>query len=465
MQSTSLKQILPDNFDMIIDALHDGVSIVDETGKVIRINSGMTRITGLPPEVFLQQPALSLYERGYFAEIPIAYQALKERKTKHGIQRINTGKSVMITAVPVLKSRKVHFVVVDAKDISKLEGFKEGLKKIEGQSYRNCDSGNAFIENKIIFRSAKMHSVLDKTMRVAKTDATVLLLGESGVGKDILAEIIHKASARSEQGTFLRINCNTVTEGLLESELFGYERGAFTGARDSGKPGLLEMVKGGTLFLDEIGDLAPQLQGKFLDVLERNQFRRVGGSQMISLDARIVCATNQNLIELIEKGLFRSDLYFRLSVVPIEIPPLRDRQEDIMALVGFYLDRFNDKYKVHKHLCSETLQLLREKDWPGNVRELINLLERLVITTPGNLIKPQDISQECYVHRRELSIEPPCTLRDSLEELEKSILSRAKLEYSSSRQIGKALGLSHVTVQNKLKKYGIGKVVRNVSKW
>lgn len=457
-----LQQLL-DELNCIINTLHDGILVLDNAGKIIKINPGLSRVTGLPPEVFLQQPIMSLYERGYFADIPIAYRALIERKVQNGIQEISTGKSVMVTATPVLDDDgNIRYIVVDARDITELQRLKEELEKTKqlNDLYRTQLiqlTRDRLAESKIIARSKAMLEVLELALRVAPTDATVLLLGESGVGKEVIAEAIHQTSDRAGKGPFLRLNCNSMPRDLVESELFGYEKGAFTGANSQGKPGLLEMAHGGTLFLDEIADLPIDLQGKFLRVLEKQEFRRVGGTKDIRVDVRIVAATHRNLLEMVEKGAFRLDLYYRLSVVPIYIPPLRQRPEDVAALAGFYLKRFNDKYKTNKYLSVEALQALQAYHWPGNVRELVNLLERLVITVPHNLIEVKDLpSHVAGAASKEKPIQengPP--LKRAVEEMEKSLLARALKEYGSSRRIAKALGLSHTAVQKKLRKYGL----------
>lgn len=462
MTKERLAEEVIDELNCIIDTLHDGILVLDSTGRIIRVNPGLSRVTGLPAEIFVGQPIISLYERGYFADIPIAHRALTERKVRNGIQEISTGKSVMVTATPVLDGAgEVRYVVVDARDTTELQRLKEELEKTKhlNDLYRTQLiqlTRDRLAESKIIARTKAMLDVLETALRVAPTDATVLLLGESGVGKEVIAEAIHQASDRAEQGAFLRLNCNAMPRELVESELFGYEKGAFTGANSQGKPGLLELAHGGTLFLDEIADLPLDLQGKFLRVLEKQEFRRVGGTRDIRADVRLIAATNRNLLEMVDKGLFRLDLYYRLSVVPIYIPPLRERPEDVAALAGFYLKRFNEKYKTNKYLSVEALQALQSYCWPGNVRELVNLLERLVIIVPHDLIEVRDLpTHVTTVSREKTSANCPALLKRTMEETEKTILARAVKEYGSSRRIARALGLSHTAVQKKLRKYGL----------
>jgi TyrR family helix-turn-helix protein len=301
-----------------------------------------------------------------------------------------------------------------------------------------------------------MLDLFDKALKVAETDATVLILGESGVGKEVVASVIHQSSLKVKAGPFLKLNCNTIPEELFESELFGYEKGSFTGASQQGKPGLLDLVHGGTLFLDEIGDLPMKVQGKLLHLLEKNEFRRIGGARNIKVDLRIIAATNLDLRKLSEEGQFRKDLYFRLSVVPITVPPLRERPSDIAALLGMYLDKFNNKYNARKNLSLDALKQLQEYSWPGNVRELMNFVERIVITTPHDVIEQGDLPDLENTGAGDSS-DPAVSmsLKDAVAEVEKEFLEKARKKYRSSRKIARALNLSHTAVQNKLRKLGI----------
>ena len=300
---------------------------------------------------------------------------------------------------------------------------------------------------------------METIIRVAQVDSTVLITGESGTGKELLAETIHANSARKE-GPFIKVNCGAIPESLLESELFGYDAGAFTGARKEGKAGYFELANSGTLFLDEIGDLPLNLQVKLLRVIQSREIVRVGGIKPLKVDIRIVAATNRNLVDMVRRKEFREDLYYRLNVVPINVPPLRQRKEEIPSLVVHFLQVFNRKYKQVKRISPEVIDLFMEYDWPGNVRELENLMERLVVITPSDTITVQDLpshfgnlakdwSNKVHV----LDIVP---LREAVESVEKQILEKAYVQFRTTRQMARALKVDASTVVRKAAKYGIG---------
>jgi PAS domain S-box-containing protein/TyrR family helix-turn-helix protein len=450
------------DLDLVLDTIHDGVSVIDQSGIVRRVNISMTRITGLPPEVFVGQHIMSLYENGYFLEVPFAYRALKEAVTQHGIMKQSNGKVIMVSATPIMdQAGRVRYVVSDARDVTEMQYLREELEKTKQISklYRNEFvrlTRESLLDNEIVVRSKEMLDVLDKAIRVGATDVTVMILGESGVGKEVVASVIHKSSPRFKTGPFLKLNCNTIPKELFESELLGYEKGAFTGAHRNGKPGLLDLAHGGTLFLDEIGDLPEEMQGKFLHLLEKQEYRRIGGTQNIKVDIRFITATNRDLRTLADQGSFRKDLYYRLTVVPIEVAPLRARPSDIVALLGTFIAQFNKKYKAQKSLAPDALRILQDYHWPGNVRELRNYVEGMVITTPHNLIVVEDLPKLGNLNiQGELVQKPQKSLREKVAVLERDVLLGAKKEYGSSRKIAKALDLSHTAVQKKLKKFKI----------
>jgi TyrR family helix-turn-helix protein len=310
-------------------------------------------------------------------------------------------------------------------------------------------------EDPIIAKSSKMRQVLATARRVAGTDATVLLRGESGVGKDVVAKLIANYSPRSQRG-FLKLDCNTIPQELVESELFGYVKGAFTGAKSGGSPGILEAIQHGTLFVDEVGDIPLKVQGKFLRLLEEGLFRRIGATCDVAADVRIIAATNRNLEDMIAKGLFRKDLYYRVNVVPITIPPLRERKDDIAPLVQFYLTLFNHRYGGSKSLSEEVMSHFRAYPWPGNVRELIHVVERIVITVVEDLIRLEHVKGLDHKTAANRSHQARrSSLKESVQLLERDMLITAMQEHGSSRSMAKSLGISHTSVLKKLKKYGL----------
>ncbi len=317
------------------------------------------------------------------------------------------------------------------------------------------------MEIEIVGQSAALQRVFELIEKVAPTESTVLILGESGTGKELVARAIHARSRRRE-GPFVPVNCGAIPEELLESELFGYERGAFTGANRS-KPGRFELANGGTIFLDEVAEMSPKLQVKLLRILQERTVERLGGEKPVPVDIRIIAATNRNLEAEVAAGRFREDLYFRLNVIPIEIPPLRERREDIPLLVEHFLKKFCEREEVPlKKLSEKALARLQSYHWPGNVRELENLIERLVILTEGEVIEEEDLPEHI---RGETPLEwkipekfpaEGLDLQATLREIERTLIVKA-LEASGGvkSQAAKLLRLNRTTLIEKMKRLGL----------
>ncbi len=312
--------------------------------------------------------------------------------------------------------------------------------------------GEQFAESSIIARSAEMREILDSIALIAPTDATVLILGESGTGKELVANLIHERSLRASQ-PLVKLNCAALTETLLESELFGHERGAFTGAI-ARKEGRFELADGGSLFLDEIMEMSSVTQAKLLRVLQEQEFERVGGTQTIHVDVRIIAATNKNLGEEVEAGHFREDLYYRLNVVPIQLPPLRERREDIPVLAEHFLKHYAAKnHRAVRQILPEALDLLMRYNWPGNIRELENAIERGVIIAQGELLTPDELP---IALRQNTQSTHDTANTGSLKDMEREHISRTLAQVASNRtQAAKILGITRKTLQNKIKEYGL----------
>lgn len=304
--------------------------------------------------------------------------------------------------------------------------------------------------------------------RVASMDTTVILLGETGVGKEVMARYIFQHSHRAKN-SFIKVNCGAIPENLIESELFGYEGGAFTGANKNGKIGLFELANKGTLFLDEIGELPKDMQVKLLRVLQEQEILRVGGTKPVKIDVRIIAATNRNLEEMVKDGTFREDLYYRLTVFPISIPPLRMRKKDIIPLALSFLEKLNQKYQLKKYFTDLSMQLLHEYDWPGNIRELKNIVERAIIISPSDSIKPEDlhihsaskpiviIKESDFSDNTKNSLPPfpefPINLKNTLEKIEYTYMVQAYKFFGNVRDAAKNLGLTPSTFVRKRKQY------------
>lgn len=304
-----------------------------------------------------------------------------------------------------------------------------------------------------VFNSAEINNLLAKTLKIAKYECNSLITGESGVGKEIFAHVIYKASLRN-QGPYIKINCSSIPENLLESELFGYEKGAFTGANREGKKGYFELANGGTLFLDEIGELPLSLQSKFLRAIQEKEIYRVGGIVPIKVDVRIIAATNRDLASMVKQNLFREDLYYRLNVLKIHIPALNERRSDIIPLVKHFTEKYNKRFSMAKFFENSALLYMMDCPWDGNIRELENLVQRLLITTDKNNITVLDVMDNLDKKVQSNSCDEIC-LEDKIEKTEYIILKEAKIKYKTTRRIAEALGISQSSIVRKLKKYNL----------
>lgn len=298
-----------------------------------------------------------------------------------------------------------------------------------------------------------MKNIQEVVRKIAITEACVLITGESGTGKEVIANHIHNLSTRS-QHAFIQINCGAIPESLMEAELFGYEKGAFTGA-ETKKAGLLELADKGTILLDEIGELPLHLQVKLLRVIQTKEIRRVGGTSSKKLDIRFIAATNRNLEEMVSAGQFREDLFYRINVVPLTIPPLRERKEDILPLARHFLKAFNQKYNRLICFTEETCKTLKQYTWPGNVRQLENIIERMVIMSDGDYIEADMLPKEIYKSSTQISIEMIVPLKKQVEEAERQIITFSLSKSKSIRQAAKQLEIDHTTLLRKMNKLGI----------
>ncbi|WP_019119227.1 sigma-54 interaction domain-containing protein [Brevibacillus massiliensis] len=359
-------------------------------------------------------------------------------------------------------------VVSNVRDITYLKALEEELAKArelnetfsgEIAHFRHVDSSEATI----VYHSETMKEIVRLIYQVAAYPTTVLISGESGVGKEVIASLIHHHSPRAKQ-PFIKINCSAIPENLLESELFGYERGAFSGALKNGKLGLFELADGGTILLDEIGDLPLNLQAKLLRVLQEREVRKIGGTKTIPIDIRIISATNRQLKDLVDKGEFREDLFYRLNVINLHIPPLRDRKEDIPPLFAYYLKKFCKAYGIQKSITPETMEYLQSYHWPGNIREIRNLMENLIVSTVSNEITPAHLPSYMKQTLAARSPNEPVPavphekarrnagLKEVLRQTEQELIREALQRHRSVRQAAAALQIDHSTLLRKMKK-------------
>ena len=392
----------------------------------------------------------------------IALSALKRKKPISMFAYTPQKKRVMLTSSPLWHDGDIRYVLTICRDLTEfstlcdqLEGAIEKNKLIsdELEFYRNMNMAPA---QNIVGESPAIQALLRNVQYVASTDATILITGESGVGKEVMTNEIYRLSKR-KGGPFIRVNCASIPESLLESELFGYEKGAFTGAVKS-KPGMFELANNGTLLLDEVGELPKSLQPKLLRALQEREIMRVGGTVTIPVDVRLIAATNQDLESMVQRGEFRRDLYYRLYLIPLHIPPLRERVEDIPLLIHHFLEKFNAKYGKTKRLTDEAMQVMKLYPWPGNIRELENLLERLVIIgdesriTSGQVTKILGTSDPVLPAGIE---ESGLSLKEMVAKYEKELLQEALIHYGTTYRVAQALNTSQPTVARKAKQYGL----------
>jgi len=446
--------------EAIIESSYDGIYVTDGQAVTIRVNSAYEKISGIRKDEVIGRNMQELVDEGFYDE-SATLKVLETRRSVTLNQKMKTGVEVLVTGNPIFDDDgKIKMVVTNVRDLTDLVelnrqlehsramkgAYKERLQELQ----RSTAGGDT-----LVMASEAMLYVYEMVERVSDTDATVLIYGETGVGKDRVSEEIHNKSKRSDKGIFVKINCGAIPETLLESELFGYESGAFTGAKKEGKAGLFEVADGGTLFLDEVESMPMILQSKLLRVLQNFEITRVGGTKPKKVDVRLICASNQDLKDLIEKKEFRADLYYRLNVVPIYIPPLRERREDIPYLVNMFLNRFNRRHGKKKTLSKEVYDLLREYAWPGNVREVANLIERMVVVTPADNITAYHLPPEFDRRARMSDLCPGETLKDHLDHVERAIIKNALKTHGNARRAAPHLGLDPSTLTRKIKKYDI----------
>lgn len=438
---------------------YDGISIVNNQGITIRVNPAMERLTGVKKEEVIGKDMRQLVKDGVFTD-SVSLQVLETKKATTIIQKSRTGKQTIMTGTPIMdQNGRIKNVVINIRDITELYNLKEQLERTREITTRYHWEINelrlqVIKQNDIVAESKEMHEILDLALRVAKVDSGVLLLGESGVGKEVLAKIIHKSSNRFQSGSYIKINSGSIPANLLESELFGYEEGAFTGARKKGKPGMFQLASGGTLFLDEIGELPLELQVKLLRVIQEQELTPLGGIKPVKVDVRIIAATNKNLKKMMEEGRFREDLYYRLNVVSIEIPPLRKRKEDIPALISHFLNEINHKYSFNKQFTTEALKQLINYSWPGNVRQLANIVERSLITSKEERIGKDELPEEFNEENaRQFDLEDIVPLNEAVEFVEKTLINKALEKYKTTYAVAKVLNVSQATIARKAKKY------------
>lgn len=456
-------QKLHKELEVIFESSYDGLFVSDGSGNCLAVNKSYEEITGTRRENLIGKNTRSLV-KDKIVDTSVTLEVLKQKKQITLVQVIKQQKEVVVTGTPVWdEGGNISQVVVNVRDITELSELKRQLEDTRKKTdyYYQTLQEYQEIEHALqvmVADSLPMRKILGKSIKAAKVEVLILLTGESGVGKSMLARLVHNMSQRKEH-PFVKINCGTIPHNLMESELFGYEKGAFTGASSTGKMGLIEAAHKGTVFLDEIGELPLDMQVKLLEVIEEKQFKPVGATQTTTVDVRIIAATNRNLFEQVQKGLFREDLYYRLNIVPIVIPPLRQRRDDIPALCENFLAKINRKTGGKKRFHHTLIELLRQYEFPGNVRELLNIIERMTVFSEGETLVPDDIPSEI---RKNLTIEPNeiiriSPLKQALANYESKLLEKVVKKSDSLQQAADMLQIHPTTLSRKLTKLNLEK--------
>lgn len=448
----TLKDLLP-----ILDGISDAVFIDDESGRCLWCNSTCEDLYDITASDAIGKSVDDLEKKGVFTP-SVTRRVLDEKREITIIHENKYGKRLLTTGTPILDDTgKISLILTTSRDITRFTEDEKRSKLPSNTMISNMKaiSSNNSPNNDIIANSTSMRNVMMLTKRLASVNSTVLITGESGVGKGMIAKLLHKEGNRCDK-PFVTVNCGAIPEALIESELFGYVAGAFTGSRAEGKQGLFEVAQNGTIFLDEISELPLNLQVKLLRVIQEREITPVGGIKPIPVNVRIVSATNKNLMDLVREGKFREDLYYRLNVVPINVPPLRDRPEDILPLIQTNLAKYNEHLHENKTISSEVLTVLLKYQWPGNIRELQNIIERLIITTNEEMITEENlpifIKQEAETNA---NTNTDLSLSAAMAKAEKDILENALSNYKSTRAMAKVLQVSQPTIVRKLHKYGL----------
>ncbi|MEB9440290.1 sigma 54-interacting transcriptional regulator [Bacillus cereus] len=433
----------------VFEYAFDEIFVTDEQGIVVRVNSTCERHYQLAAEELVGKHVKELQKDGIF--YPSAtLEVIEKKRPIELVQTTKSGEYLHVRTRPVFDDEgNLRRVISYSRDLTELYQLRQKVEEMDNQlkTYKK-ELRETYEHEGLIFKSLAMQKIVDTIKKVSVVDSTVLVLGETGVGKSRLVRHLHEVSHRKNE-SFYEINCAALPTNLIESELFGYSGGSFTGANREGKKGLLESAHKGTLFLDEIGEMPLEIQAKLLQVLQEKTFRPIGGRELKKVDVRIVAATNRDLSMMVKQGTFRKDLYYRLNVIPIAIPPLRERTEDILPLIYHYLQHFNKKYGRDVKLAPSTLQMFVGYPWEGNNREIENVIERIVITV-DDVVTVEDLP----LSMQEVAVEQSGqSLYKMLEEVERNIILKAYKTYGSSYKVAEFLQISQSAATRKIKKF------------
>jgi transcriptional regulator with PAS, ATPase and Fis domain len=445
----------------ILSSIYDEILVVNNKGELIRFSENIIQdFWKVDLKELIGKNILEFEDQGLFTP-SVTRLVLEKGKKVSVVQETKSGRKILAVGNPVFnENHELDRIIIASRDITETTRLKSELqeiRKISEQYKKELDdfkSKDRFLK-KLIYCSPKMEKIINQAKKIADFSSTVLLYGESGVGKEVIAQAIHQLGRRSTK-PFLKLNCGAIPENLLESELFGYAKGAFTGADKNGKEGYFKQADGGILFLDEIGEMPIHLQVKLLRVLQEQEVIPIGSTTPIKVNVQIIAATNKKLEKMVEEGTFREDLFYRLNVIPIHIPPLRERTEDISLLAFHFLQQLNEKYERNYHLTPDAINVLEFYPWPGNVRELQNIVERLVVTADHAAIDAEFVSQFLSIGYENKKMKPVITrvipLQEAIDHVEEQLIVMAMNQYKTTTKAAKALGISQSSVSRKYQK-------------
>lgn len=437
----------------------DQITIADGNGVFTKIYKSCEDFFGAKEEEILGKSGFEMEQAGVF-DVSATAEVVRRKQKVRFIQRTKSNKTLLVIGTPIFDENNNLIKIINISyDITEKKALEKQLRETEStlQWYKNEAFLRSQKTNYILAESKNMVKINELLKSFAYKDILIMLLGKTGVGKNYTAQYIHKISPRNKE-PFITINCGAIPEQLLESELFGYEKGSFTGALTSGKEGLLQVVGNGTLFLDEIAELSLGLQVKLLTVLDEKKFRRIGGREELELKARVIVATNRDLAQCVRDGTFREDLYYRINILPIEIPTLMERKEDIPGLIDTFLKMYNEKYETEKRISASAYEELLLYRYPGNVRELKNIIERLIILSSDSEISAYDVCRVLKHNQKPLKSETKnefkiVPLKEGVANYEKQLLIEVAKKYKSTREQAKVLGVDQSTIVKKRQKY------------
>ncbi len=432
-------------FVRMIDELYDEVLVYDNNYMIVYINKACERHYGMTQEEMIGRSFWDF--EGHYWNLSTLPYIYKEKKAVMQKQSTYMGSEILTIAVPLFdQAGDIEYVVMSVRD-----DFSNMQLDYLYDVLRNDLTKKKSFDNLIVHKSKQMQSIIETIEQLKDIPSPCLILGETGVGKSLIGKYIYEKSQKYNR-TFVNLNCAAIHKDLIETELFGYAQGAFTGSRKEGKKGLLEIADGGVLLLDEISELPYNLQAKLLQFIQEKEFYPVGSVTPVKVNVKIIAATNRNLKKMVEMNNFREDLYYRLNVFEIEIPPLRERKDDILAITYFFLNKYNTAYGKGRKLSKEVTQIFLNYSWKGNIRELSNIVERLVVTSPDLMIMPWHLPKHLYELENSIKADQG-SLADAIAAVEKEMISRAYRELKSTRKAAERLGISQSTASRLVRKY------------